>query len=210
MILKHYYWIFKSGLSHKFCDDLINHAKSKEMKVGLTGELTAKQAIGQKIDKKDLTKLKKKRNSDVVWLNDRWVYNEIHPYIHEANKNANWNFQWDYSESCQFTKYSKNQHYHWHCDSFTDTFNSKDLNYNGKIRKLSVSCLLSDPKDYSGGELEFQFRNTDNPNEIHTTEKMLPRGTIIVFPSHVWHRVKPVTKGVRYSLVIWNIGYPFR
>jgi PKHD-type hydroxylase len=210
MILKHYYWYFKSALSNKFCDDLIKYAKTKEIKIGLTGELTAKQAVGQKINKKDINKLKKKRNSDVVWLNDRWIYNEIHPYIHEANKNAGWNFQWDFSESCQFTKYSKGQHYHWHCDSFQESFNSKDLNYNGKIRKLSVSCLLSDSKEYSGGELEFQFRDTDEPNKIHETEKKLPKGSIIVFPSHIWHRVKPVTKGIRYSLVIWNIGYPFK
>ena len=25
-------------------------------------------------------------------------------------------------------------------------------------------------------------------------------------PSFVWHRVKPVTKGVRHSLVIWNLA----
>ena len=39
---------------------------------------------------------------------------------------------------------------------------------------------------------------------------MTSKGSIIVFPSFVWHRVKPVTKGTRYSLVIWNLGYPFK
>ena len=41
-------------------------------------------------------------------------------------------------------------------------------------------------------------------------KEILPKGSIIVFPSFVWHRVKPVTSGVRYSLVLWNLGYPFR
>ena len=47
-------------------------------------------------------------------------------------------------------------------------------------------------------------------NHVKTTNKMTSKGSIIVFPSFVWHRVKPVTKGTRYSLVIWNLGYPFK
>jgi PKHD-type hydroxylase len=205
MVLKHYYWFFKSALSNKFCDDLIQYAKTKEMNIGVTGDLDVK-----KLTKNNLTKLKKKRNSNVVWLKDKWIYNEIHPYIHEANKNSGWNFQWDYSETCQFTKYSKGQHYHWHCDSFLDPFISNDPTTNGKIRKLSVTCSLSDPKDYSGGELEFQFRDTKDADAKRICTEILPKGSIVVFPSHVWHRVTPVTKGTRYSLVMWNLGYPFR
>ena len=73
-----------------------------------------------------------------------------------------------------------------------------------------MTCCLSDEKDYEGGELEFQFRNQDDPTLTRTCTEILPRGSIVVFPSFVWHRVKPVTKGTRYSLVIWNLGYPFR
>jgi hypothetical protein len=40
--------------------------------------------------------------------------------------------------------------------------------------------------------------------------EILPKGSIIVFPSFLWHRVKPVTRGVRYSLVLWHLGYPFK
>jgi PKHD-type hydroxylase len=210
MILKNYYWYFQSALSIKFCDDLIKHAKSKDLKKGLTGQFTSKQEEGKKLTKKDLLDLRKKRDSNVVWLNDAWIYNEIHPYIHEANKRAGWNFDWDWSESCQFTKYSKKQFYDWHCDSYNEPFNSKDINFHGKIRKLSVTCSLSDPKDYSGGELEFQFRDSQNPTETRLCKEILPKGSIVVFPSHVWHRVKPVTKGTRYSLVIWNLGFPFK
>jgi PKHD-type hydroxylase len=82
----------------------------------------------------------------------------------------------------------------------------------GKIRKLSVTVSLTDPKEYKGGELEFDFRNEDPDKKraMRTCTEILPKGSVVVFPSFVWHRVKPVTKGVRHSLVIWNLGYPFK
>jgi PKHD-type hydroxylase len=170
------------------------------------------------IDKAPLTKdelkdLKRKRHSNIVWMSDRWIYKEIHPYIHKANTNAGWNFDWDYSESCQFTKYKKVQYYDWHCDSWDKPYlNEKDKNTYNKIRKLSVTVSLTDPKDYKGGELEFDFRqyDPDKPRDVRTCTEILPKGSLVVFPSFVWHRVKPVTQGVRYSLVIWNLGYSFK
>ena len=75
-----------------------------------------------------------------------------------------------------------------------------------------MSVSLSDPKNYKGGDLEFDFRNVETgkkPN-IRKCKELLPKGSIVVFPSYVWHRVTPVTKGTRYSLVIWNLGWPYR
>jgi PKHD-type hydroxylase len=200
MNLQNYYYFFKSALTSKFCDDVIKHAKSKQEKLAKVGYLNKE---------KDLKKI---RNSNVVFLNDQWIYNEIHPYIHEANKQAGWNFDWDWSESCQFTKYKVKQFYNWHSDDFNVPYNvPNDLNFHNKIRKLSVTCSLSDPKDYKGGELEFDFRNNPNGKPvIKTCKEILPKGSIVVFPSFVWHRVKPVKKGTRYSLVIWNLGKSFR
>ena len=155
--------------------------------------------------------LQKKRDSNIVWMNDRWIYKEIQPYVHQANKNAGWNFDWDFSESCQFTIYKKGQYYDWHCDSWDKPYVEEGPT-KGKIRKLSVTVSLTDPKEYKGGELEFDLRNLDpdkKPN-IRACTEILPKGSLVVFPSFVWHRVKPVTKGVRHSLVIWNLGYPFR
>ena len=204
MNLHNSYYYFKSALGEKFCDEVVKYAKSKKDQPGVTGEQSKKP-------KKSLNDLKKLRDSNVVWLNDTWIYNEIHPWIHEANKRSGWNFDWNYSESCQFTKYKTNQFYDWHCDSWRFPYDTpNDINTHGKIRKLSVTCTLSDEKDYKGGELEFQFRNQDDPTLTQTCTEILPRGSIVVFPSFVWHRVKPVTKGTRYSLVIWNLGYPFK
>ena len=81
----------------------------------------------------------------------------------------------------------------------------------GRVRKLSVTVSLSDPKDYKGGDLEFDFRNhpLKSTNKLACTQ-IKPRGSIVVFPSFLWHRVKPVISGTRYSLVLWNIGFPFK
>jgi len=169
-----------------------------------------------KIKKSAVKQLHVKRKSDIVWMNDTWLYKEIHPYIKEANIKAGWNFDWDFSESCQFTRYGPGQYYGWHCDSWDTPYNKpEDSNSHGKIRKLSVTISLSNPDEYEGGNLEFDMRNQkdweqDKKKAIHECTEIRPRGSIIVFPSFVWHRVAPVTKGTRYSLVVWNLGYPFR
>jgi len=212
MNLQNYYYYFQSALTPRFCDELIKYGTSQQEQLALTGGQTNKIQEGKDLKEEDIIDLKKKRDSNVVWLKDRWIYKEIQPYIHEANRLAGWNFDWDFSESCQFTKYKLNQFYDWHCDSWdTPYINHDDKDTHGKIRKLSVTCSLSDPKDYEGGELEFDFRNMDpDKKSVGKCAEISPRGSVVVFPSHVWHRVKPVTKGTRYSLVIWNLGYPFK
>jgi PKHD-type hydroxylase len=212
MNLNNYYWYFVKALSPKICDKIIKHGNKVKDSLAVVGGLSRNRDLKQNpLNKKEIADLKKTRDSNVAWLEDKWIYDEIQPFIHEANKNAGWNFEWDWSEPCQFTKYKLNQHYSWHCDSFAETYNSPhNLNFHNKTRKLSVTCSLSDPKDYKGGELEFQFRNQGDPTITRKCIEILPRGSIVVFPSFVWHRVKPVTKGTRYSLVVWNLGYPFK
>jgi PKHD-type hydroxylase len=107
-----------------------------------------------------------------------------------------------------------NQYYDWHCDSWEKVYESNGPD-NGKMRKLSMTCQLTDGSEYEGGELEFDFRNydpymRDESKHIRSVPEILPKGSIVVFPSHLWHRVKPVTKGTRYSLVVWHLGYPFK
>jgi PKHD-type hydroxylase len=212
MNLQNYYYYFQSALTPRFCDELIKYGKSQQEQLALTGGQTDKIKEGKNLSEEDLKDLKKKRDSNIVWLSDRWIFKEIQPFIHQANRLAGWDFQWDFSEACQFTKYKLNQFYDWHCDSWESAYANKDNpDTFGKIRKLSVTCSLSAPEDYEGGELEFDFRNTDpDKPAIRKCAEIKPRGSIVVFPSHVWHRVKPVTKGTRYSLVIWNLGYPFK
>jgi PKHD-type hydroxylase len=213
MILSNCYWYFKSALTPKFCDDVIKHGLNKKEVVARTGGYGADEVL----TKDQVQKMKRKRDSDITWLDDYWIYKEIHPYIHHANQKAGWNFDWDRSESCQFTKYKLNQYYDWHCDSWDKAYQRKNKNDpdNGKIRKLSVTCQLTDGAEYEGGELEFDFRNydpqmRDEAKHLRLAKEISSKGSIIVFPSHFWHRVKPVRKGTRYSLVLWNLGYPFK
>ena len=210
MNISNYYWCFKSALPPRLCDDIIKYGLSKAETIARTGGYEDKN-----LSKNQIKDMKRKRNSDLVWLSETWIYKEIHPYIHEANKEAGWNFEWDWSEACQFTKYKLNQYYDWHCDSWEKPYDKPGTPEHGKIRKLSMTCQLTDGSEYRGGELEFDFRNYDphmRDESKHRVQckEILPKGSIIVFPSFVWHRVKPVTKGVRYSLVVWNVGYPFK
>ena len=210
MNLSSYYWYFTSALPQKLCDDIIKYALSKKEKMAVTGGVGTK-----KLTKEKINEIKRKRQSDVVWLDETWIYREIHPYIHRANKLAGWNFEWNRSEPIQFTKYKLNQYYDWHCDSWDKPYHKPNKVEHGMIRKLSMTCQLTDGSEYEGGELEFDFRNYD-PNmrdelkHIQQSKEILPKGSIVVFPSFLWHRVKPVTKGVRYSLVLWTLGYPFK
>ena len=210
MNLSNYFWYFTSVLTPRFCDEVIKYALSKEEVMARTG------GYGDKpLKKEEIKNLQRKRRSDLVWLNDTWIYKELHPYVHEANRNAGWNFEWDRSESCQFTKYKHNQYYDWHSDSWHKPYDRPGNPEHGKIRKLSMTCQLTDGSEYTGGELEFDFRNydphmRDESQHLRRAKEILPKGSIIVFPSFVWHRVKPVTAGTRYSLVVWHLGKPFK
>jgi PKHD-type hydroxylase len=206
MNLKWYYWYFKSVIPERICDDIIRYGQQQNKTVALTGS-----ADKDKITKEELKNIQKKRKSDIVWMSDRWIYREIQPYIDQANASANWNFQWDWSEACQFTEYKKGQFYDWHCDSHEEPYNNPDnINIHGKQRKLSMTISLSDPNEYEGGDLEFDFRDTEKGSQPRVCEEIRAKGSVIVFPSFVWHRVTPVTKGIRHSLVCWNLGYPFK
>jgi len=69
------------------------------------------------------------------------------------------------------------------------------------VRKLTMVTLLSDPNSYEGGELE-----AISPGK----EVKLKQGHSLFFASFLNHRVKPVTRGVRHSLIVWFGGRPFR
>ena len=221
MNLKNYYYYFTSALPIKTCEDILDYGKSQQLEMAVTGEVQSNIDKKQKLTKKDIKNVQKKRKSDVVWMNERWIYNAVQPFVHQANREAGWNFDWDWSESCQFTKYGVDQYYDWHCDSWETPYTrpqNADGTYpadHGKIRKLSVTISLCDPTEYVGGNLEFDFRNSMDTGwkQGKTTKECVeirPRGSIVVFPSFVWHRVTPVTKGTRYSLVMWNLGHPFK
>lgn len=141
------------------------------------------------------------RKVKVSWItlnNDTgWLYESL-AYI-ARNLNSEF-FNFDVSgfvEDFQYTVYtSDNDHYDWHVDLST---------HNMKVspRKLSLVLQLSDPSEYEGGDLELM-------NGADPIKMKKERGLICAFPPWTLHRVTPVTKGIRRTLVVWVAGPKFR
>ena len=205
MDLKNNVWFFKNVLDKEWCNNLIKKHKKNMKKKGKVG------GDGSKIS---ASESKKQRDSNVRFINVKEVYDTLHRYLDLANKNAGWNFKVNWSEELQFTKYGKGQYYDWHIDMFCDPYtNHKNPQFEGKIRKISCSVLLNDPTEYEGGDLEIGYSNKSktplSKNKVNLKQCNLGQGSIIFFPAFVWHRVTPVTKGTRYSIVMWTIGPPY-
>jgi PKHD-type hydroxylase len=95
------------------------------------------------------------------------------------------------------TTYNPGDHYTWHCDYGVSTGDSY-------TRKISMTLPISDPNDYEGGDLEL----IDYQGNILKAPK--EKGTMIFFDSRIPHRVTPVIKGKRISLVAWMMGPKLR
>ena len=245
-----------------------NKVSSKVATGGATRETLAKKGID--------TSTAYVRDSEISWLNDKWLYDIFHPYIHHANQTAGWNWQWSYSESFQFTVYHGRKEnggfYGWHADGSSDfksvykgairvkegnkkkgippTFKPPKRDQKGfvvmradgkpepdmraadiplkrdreslapgytdnihmwdKVRKISMTVNLTDPKNYAGGNLKFDLGAHAGKKRFKVCEEIRPQGSIIIFPSFTYHCVTPCTRGTRYSLVLWSLGKPWQ
>jgi predicted 2-oxoglutarate/Fe(II)-dependent dioxygenase YbiX len=156
------------------------------------------------------------RNSKNVWIpTSHWIGGFLWHYVQRANRE---NFVYDLTcidgENIQYTQYGEGQYYNWHIDAGIDiTYkpqiipcsgqnNAQDqINLSGEyVRKLSFSLQLSDPEDYTGGEV--QFMNMSGKSYFAPKQ----RGTIVFFDSRTPHRVRKVKSGMRKSLVGWVVG----
>lgn len=137
------------------------------------------------------------RKCDVSWIAEvDWLSTIFTHYFTIANREI-WEYDLTEMEQVQVTRYDKNNFYGWHCDYGT----SGDKNL---TRKLSATLVISDPMEYSGGKLQF----IDYMGKVVPSEKK--RGTIIIFDARTPHRVTPVLKGRRISLVAWMLGPKLR
>ena len=139
------------------------------------------------------------RKSKVKWIffneETAWLFIKLMKLIEKVN-NQNWAFDLIMArEPIQYTEYQGDGgHYDWHIDVGPRQFSQ---------RKVSLSLLLSDPNSYEGGDLEIW-----PGGEVLKAERV--EGGATVFPSFLLHRVTPVTKGVRKSLVFWVGGVPYK
>ena len=144
-----------------------------------------------------------RRKSKNAWIDpNNWISAIAYNAIINANLQY---FNYDIGniwESVQVTVYNEDHsHYEWHCDNV----DVREVQSIPTERKLSCSFLLSDPDDYDGGELQFNLSH----NKFFKSVKP-KRGIIYVFPSWIPHRVRPVTRGVRKSIVAWMSGPLFK
>jgi len=140
----------------------------------------------------------KKRTTTISWIPFKEMpemYSQVEATMQSTNLNHFGFENMRITEPAQFTEYPKGGFYDWHMD----------LDVNGAfvppVRKISMTILLSDPSTFKGGELEFMEKNKI-PD--------LKQGQAIFFASFIRHRVAPVKKGMRRSLVMWFGGTPFK
>ena len=140
----------------------------------------------------------KKRTTTISWIPFKEMqpmYNQINEFIQKANRNHFGFGDIQITEQAQFTEYPEGGFYDWHMD--TDV----TMQHEPPVRKISMTVLLSPENQFEGGDLELMA-----PGK----RVKLKQGHAIIFASFLNHRVAPVTRGVRQSLVMWFGGEPFK
>jgi PKHD-type hydroxylase len=140
---------------------------------------------------------KKARDSEVMWIhhdpNSDWLFQKFSHLTSMINYD---HFMYDIEgfENFQYTRYRKGEFYDWHTDS-GDVWATFE-------RKISATIVLTDPEEYEGGEFQCVLGGrVDEPLTIKPK-----KGDAVFFASWMPHRVLPITKGVRKSLVCWVMG----
>ena len=180
--------VLPKGLDSKTCDLILDSA----------GDFK-KSIINSESTGYDSHKIRKVQT---FFDNQKWVYDTIWPIMEGANKAAEWEFKIESAEPYQISKYEIGEFYNWHIDSIgtqgTKYIDKTKPDIDGKTRKISMSLILND--DLEGGDLVLWQQGGVKQE----------KGSLIFFPSFIPHQVTPVTKGIRYSLVMWFLGKPWR
>jgi PKHD-type hydroxylase len=140
----------------------------------------------------------KTRTSHISWIPFKKMpemYKDIEKIMKATNGN---HFGFDgmqITEMAQYTEYSEGGFYDWHVD------NDVNMAHEPPVRKISMTCLLSPESEFEGGDLELMSEGK---------VAKIKHGHAVFFASFIRHRVKPVTKGVRKSLVMWFGGTPLK
>lgn len=193
-----WYW-FKSALTKEEVNKIIM----------LASELPIERATtignnGEVVEENDPNGI---RSSMVKWIPQNrdwsWLYQKLMDMAAEANDNL-WKFDLvSAPENIQYTEYyaHENGHYDWHQDIGPGDLGSK--------RKVSITIQLSESDEYEGGELQITSGG-DTSNDWGAQTCPRGGGVAVLFPSYMMHRVSPVTKGTRRSLVLWVGGSHYR
>ena len=191
MFLNTVHYIQEEAISKSLCENIMKTAYQKRLEL-------AKVADGNQVNRK----------SYITWYDDKELSTKIFDIIKDINIKTKWNFNLTELEPLQYTIYNLRNFYDWHIDSHTKPYD------NGLIRKLSFTICLNDNElennNYTGGDFEICLPHPyHNKNKYFRFRKVFKQGTIIVFPSHIWHKVHPITSGTRKVLVGWVVGKSF-
>ncbi len=225
MILQNYVWQAPEYFSRKEIQELLHASDKLPWHAGQVGVPTEdKDAQQDNGGTEDL----EIRSSRVKWFDiqlghmPNHLTEKLYEAIHMANQDCMWNHTWEYMENPQYTVYDEQPNrkrgdfYTWHTDA------GPFLYGNGMTRKLSMTVQLSDQDDYEGGHFQWlephhEFdRMGDNVSKIDMTNSVKTLsfsaktiGSVVVFPSFLYHQVTPVLRGQRKSLVCWFTGQPY-
>jgi len=196
------YWV-DNFLTDDEIEKIKKHARTlitQNAKVG--GRETEKKEFALDYHIKDPNKgfVPRSRITDIKWIsltdNTRWLFKKIIDKIIDVNS-KNFDLQLKFVEDLQFSEYTEEKRGFY--SKHRDCGLKRSLDNYVDIRKLSFTIQLTDENEYEGGELIFH---------LDKEEKKAPKskGTIVFFESEIIHEVKPVTKGIRHSLVSWVQG----
>ena len=215
---KFYNWCYwDKAFSDEELKDIITLMDSQELERATTvgAKLDVDSSKGKKANNK-ISSIQnrpneKVRKSDVKFINfdngmgqADWIFFRLNKIIEDIN-NQFYNFDLNGYESFQYTVYHDHEkgRYDFHMDTIMGNNMPDDM---FETRKLSMTFLLNEPGvDFEGGDFQI---NSGQEKDAETVP--LNKGRIIMFPSFMIHRVKPVTKGTRKSIVIWVVGPKFR
>lgn len=193
MILSRPYVTFPNALSATVCDQIIAQGRAQPLTPG------AMTSVGDAAV----------RRSRIAWLENPDLYELVFPFLQQANWAAGWLFHFQALERLQFTAYAAGEQYGWHTDQTPEPYSAEYGAYAGLYRKLSLTLQLSSPEAYDGGQLQIERGLPGDPHRIVTLEEIAPRGSVVVFPAFLPHRITPVSRGERLALVTWACGRPF-
>lgn len=141
------------------------------------------------------------RDSNITWVphtpDTEWMIEKLSNLISRMNYDK---FQLELSifDGMQYSKYGKDQHYDWHIDTVLKFAHMQPT----LMRKLSLSLMLSDLSEYEGGHLILNCAGN-----VSNAEPFRPKqGDLVVFYSHIPHKVNPVISGERVTMVSWALG----
>ena len=178
------------------------------------------EKAGHVVDGKKSTDVRN-RDSQVRFFNDSKLSQTLWSYMNVANHHMGLRYKITGHECMQFTRYKKDGHYDWHTDGDTCHYSARNFTVEepkhlcetmeghlvGTVRKLSCSVVLND--DFEGGEFQTRLTSFDDEDKGMRVQTIKPqKGDVYFFAANQEHRIKPVTKGTRYSVVVWFAGPP--